>query len=425
VANPETLIARRLLASMFERMREEPVIALQGPRSVGKSTLLRQIARAHGREVFDLDDLATRDAVRADPALYAGGDSPVFIDEFQHAPVILDAIKAELNTGLLPGRFILTGSTRYDALPAAAQALTGRLHLVTVWPLSQGEIDGRREDFAEILLRDPSSLVSSSRSTTSRHEYVERIVRGGFPIPLGRTSPATRGRWFNDYVGLVLERDLLGLAQIRQRAQLPRLLARLAGQTAQPLNIARVTRDVGLDPVTAEEYTRLLEAVFLVHRLPAWGRTLRARAAAKPKLHVVDSGVAAHLMHVNAEKLLRLDPVAQSELGHLLETFCVGEILKQLAWADGTARAGHWRTYDGDEVDLVLERGDGAIVGAEFKAASRVDGRAFRGLQILRDSLGPTFLGGVVLHTGERSYTYEDRLHVVPIDRMWHPLSAA
>jgi uncharacterized protein len=425
VAAIDDLVPRRLLPTILERLGEEPVIALQGARSVGKSTLLHQIARVHGREVIDLDDLETRDAVRADPGLYAGGEAPVFIDEFQHAPMILDAIKAELNTGLRAGRFILTGSTRYDALPAVAQALTGRLHLVTVWPLSQGEIDGRHEDFVETLLRDPGSLVSSSNSTTTRNDYVQRIVRGGFPIPLSRTSPSSRGRWFNDYVGLVLQRDLLGLAQVRQRAQLPRLLSRLAGQTAQPMNIARVTRDVGLDPVTAEEYTRLLEAVFLVHRLPAWGRNLRARAAAKPKLHVVDSGVAAHLMRVNAERLVRVDPVAQSELGHLLETFCVGEILKQLAWADDMAHVGHWRTYDGDEVDLVLERSDGAVVGVEFKASSRVEGSTFRGLQILRDSLGPTFLGGVVLHTGQRSYTYEDRLHVAPIDRMWRPRSAA
>jgi uncharacterized protein len=141
---------------------------------------LQEIARAHGREVIDLDDLATRDAVSADPSLYVRGEPPVFIDEFQHAPSVLDAIKAELNIELRPGRFMLTGSTRYDALPIAAQALTGRLHLITVWQLSQGEIDRRRESFAQALLSDPHTRVSRERSNTTRDEYALRIVAAAF-----------------------------------------------------------------------------------------------------------------------------------------------------------------------------------------------------------------------------------------------------
>src|SRR5205823_10259464 len=109
-------------------------------RTVGKSTLLRRCAEAHGVRVVDLDALTTRRAVSADPTLFVTGPEPICIDEFQHELLLLDAIKAELNRDFRPGRYLLTCSTRYATLPATSQSLTGRTHVVDVWPLSQGEL---------------------------------------------------------------------------------------------------------------------------------------------------------------------------------------------------------------------------------------------------------------------------------------------
>jgi hypothetical protein len=412
------LVARRLGAVVEQRMCDEPVVVLQGPRAVGKSTLLRGLARGRGRETIDLDDLATRDAVRADPALFVRGEAPVLIDEFQHVPELLDAIKAELNRDGAPGRFVLTGSTRYTTLPTAAQALTGRAHRVDVLPLSQGEIAGARENFAEVLLSDPSALVERDPPETVREEYVSRVVAGGFPMALSRGRAADRARWFDDYLELVLERDVLELSRVHQRRQLPLLLRRLAGQTAQVLNIADAAGAIGMEKSTAENYTKLLETVFLVHRLPAWGTTLGPRVGAAPKVHVVDSGLAARLLRLTESKLGAATASALSEFGHLLETFVVGEVSKQLDWLEEPVIRGHWRTHDGDEVDLVLEREDGALAAVEVKAASRVTARELRSLQKLRAGLGSQFLGGVILHTGARSYT-QDGIQVLPISRLW------
>jgi uncharacterized protein len=400
-------------------MAEEPVVAVHGARTVGKSTLVRALADAAGRAVVDLDEPETREAVDASPAVFASADPPVFIDEYQHAPSILDAIKAELNRDLRPGRFVITGSTRYSSLPAAAQSLTGRLHVVTLWPLSQGEIDGIEGRFAEQLLADPATLVTPAASNTSRLEYADRVLRGGFPLAVARRAGASRNRWFDDYVTLVLERDVAELSGIRQREKMPRLLARLGGQTGQVLNVSRAASDVGIESSTAEHYVRLLEATFVLHRLPAWGTTLRARAAAKPKIHFVDSGVAGRMLGVTAARLSAAQPQAMTELGHLLETFCVGEVLKQVGWMEVPTQPGHWRTHDGDEVDLVLERDDGAIAAVEVKAAERVREADFRSLRKLRDALGARFLGGVVLHLGRHAYTQDDRLHALPVDRLW------
>lgn len=413
------LIDRRIERVVRRRLADEPVIALHGPRAVGKTTLLRALAARHGAEIIDLDDLATREAVSADPATFVSGPAPVCIDEYQHVPVVLDAIKAELNRDGSPGRFVITGSTRQDAAPKAAQALTGRLHSMTVHPLSQGEIAGVDENLVEALFSEPLATVTARPSSTTRAEYVARVVAGGFPPALRRATASARARWFDDYVEQCLERDMAELARIQQKAALPELLARLAAQTGQVLNIAAAGAAAALSKRTADNYAKLLEALFLVYRLPAWGKTLRARAAATPKLHVADSGLAARLLRLTTEKLARRDATALQQFGHLLETFVVGEVRKQVSWMDGIAGLGHWRTHDGVEVDLVVERDDGSTVALEVKAGARVTGRDLGGLRVIRDALGDAFVAGVALHTGSRSYTAEDRIHVLPVDRLW------
>jgi hypothetical protein len=343
----------------------------------------------------------------------------VCIDEYQHVPLVLDAVKAELNRDGRSGRFVLTGSARHEALPAAAQALTGRLHRLPVFPLSQGEIAGVQEDLLARLFVDEAGDLIGRTSSTPREEYLGRIVAGGFPIPLTRDTVAGRSRWFDDYVRLTLERDVRELARVEQATVLPKLLERLAGQTGQVLNLARAAKSLHISERTADNYLRLLEAVFLVHRLSAWGTTLSSRAASRPKIHVVDSGVAARLLRLTPDKLARPDATALTELGHLLETFVVSELTKQASWLDGIAGVGHWRTRDGDEVDLVVERVDGAVVAFEVKAAQRVDAKELAPLRKLRAALGRAFVAGVALHLGAQSYTAEDRLHVLPLDRLW------
>ena len=135
----EGQVDRRVVEVVAARMREVPVVVLQGPRSVGKSTVLNQIAREHGATVVNLDVPGMRRTVEADSTQFVEGPGSVFIDEYQRVPDILDAIKAEVDADYRPGRFLLTGSTRFDALPRSSQALTGRIHFVSILPFSQGE----------------------------------------------------------------------------------------------------------------------------------------------------------------------------------------------------------------------------------------------------------------------------------------------
>ena len=305
-------------------------------------------------------------------------------------------------------------------MPRAAQALTGRIHIIDLLPLSQGEIAGRRENFLEVAASEPASLLTPHRSQTTRGDYVERACRGGLPMAVAR-GRAARARWFDDYVRVSLARDAAELSKIRQAALLPALLRRLASQTAQVLNMSDAGRAVGLEPRTAEAYTKLLEDLFLVRRLHAWGRTLRSRAAANPKIHVLDSGLAARLMGITPQRLSRPDSAALAEFGHLLETFVVGELLKQASWHSDIAAVGHWRTHDGQEVDLVVEHVDGTVTAFEVKAGTRISRDDTRGLRGLRNALHDAFAAGFVLHTGELTFNVEDRIIAAPIDTLWNP----
>lgn len=418
-ARPTGIIARHLEAVIAQRLTEEPVVVLNGARTVGKSTLLQACARARGVQVLDLDDLPTRQAVAADPAFFVTAPEPVCIDEFQHVLPILDAIKAELNRDLRPGRYLLTGSTRYATLPLASQSLTGRAHVITVWPLSQGELRGQREIFLDRLVTEPASLVRPTASTTTRREYELMILAGGFPIALARRNPEARRRWYRDFLDMVIERDVLEIRRVRQRDVLPLILRRLAAQSAQLLNPAAVARTIKIDKSTVNDFIRLLESVFLVHRLGAYGRTLSSRANRSPKVHLVDSGLAAYLLGITESRLEARAPSTLTEFGHVIESFGVNEVLKQAGWAESPLSFSHFRTKDGQEIDLVCETDDGRIACVEIKAASSVEDKDFRGLRLLRDTLGSDFLGGVVLYLGPRSYTKEDRLHVVPLDHLW------
>jgi predicted AAA+ superfamily ATPase len=315
---------------------------------------------------------------------------------------------------------VLAGSTRYATLPQAGQALTGRVDVLDVLPLAQAEIDGASGDpLVHRLLKGADLRTVAEPSVTTRDEYARRITSGGMPVALRRPPGPSRSRWFANYLNLVIDRDVIELSRVRQREMLPRLLNVIAARSGQVLNVSAVAEAVGMEKSSAENYLRLLEAVFLVHRLPAWGATLGSRVARMPKAHLVDPGVMAWVLGLTPEKIAKNDPSVLTEYGHLVETFAVGEILKQVTWWDAPVSIGHFRTAAAEEVDLVLERDDGTVLAFEIKAGTRVDGADLAGMRALRARLGTRLAAAVVLYTGQLTYTHNDGTTVLPLDALW------
>ncbi|MDR2975340.1 MAG: DUF4143 domain-containing protein [Propionibacteriaceae bacterium] len=181
----------------------------------------------------------------------------------------------------------------------------------------------------------------------------------------------------------------------------------------------KVAQELGMSWDAASANIELPESLFLVQRFSAWGVALLPRSVESPKIHVVDSGIGAYLMRLSAAKIGRLDPATLTEYGHLLESFVVGEAIRQATWMDAPVSAGYWRTRDGLEVDLVLERYDGAVVAVEVKAGETVKTSQLSPLVTLRNRLGSAFVAGIVFTTGKAGYVADERIHVLPIERLW------
>lgn len=415
------MFKRRVLDRALEAMRSFPVVMLQGPRMVGKTTLLEEIAGRFGGDVVDLDHPGARSKVRADPDSAVAGPGPVFIDEYQKMPEILDYIKARLNVDGSPGRFVLTGSSRHQALPRGVQALTGRLLRLPVLPLAQTEITGAGGNFIGNMFDCPEAFGSSGGSGAGREDYAARVVAGGFPMQVNSRDDRERRGMIEQYLRLSIEVDARELLRVHRPEALSYFLQRLAAQTGQTLNMAKAGGDAGVKGGAAENYTKLLEALFILRRLPAWQKTARGPVR-RPKIYVLDSGVAAHLLGFTAERLRSNAPFAAEQFGHLLETFAVGEIWKMVSWLEDAPmyKVGYWKHRSGAEVDLVIERpDDGAVAALEVKAAPQVRPDDTKGLRLLRDELGERFRVGTVLYTGRETYRLPDGLYAMPIEVMW------
>lgn len=246
-----------------------------------------------------------------------------------------------------------------------------------------------------------------------RAAFVEFVAAGGYPEALERKG-RRRQTWFRDYVDTTLDRDLRDVSDALKLQAMPRLLRLLATQAAGLVNYKTVADRLQLHPDTIKSYTQLLETVFLVQRLPAWRPGLGAREVHAPKLHVVDSGLLAHLLAADEQRIADDDQVT----GKLLENFVATEIVKHSDWAQTDARVYHHR--DGrDEIDLVLESRSGEIAAIEVEAGASLDARDWRALTKLRDRADKRFRAGIVIHTGAQTLPLGDRLWAVPVSGLW------
>lgn len=399
-------------------MAVSPVVAVTGARTAGKSTMAGQITGRTGGTFIDLDDPAVRRLAIADPTAFVRDlAEPIVIDEFQRVPDLLAAIKSELNRDWRSGRFVLAGSARHEAVPELADFLTGRVELLRLWPFAMAELEPGAPSIVDRLFEGEEPRRRTS--AMSRADLVDVVLRGGYPIAVG-LPPDARARWFGNLATLVVERISDDVTVVRNADMLGRFLRLAAAGTAQPRNAAEIGREIGLGRDQSGTYLRLLELVYLTVELPAWSPNLSSRVTKRPKLHLVDSGLAAHLQGVTAPRLAPTDPAGAARFGALLETFVVTEVVKQLGWSATVARAFHYRTADGVEVDLVLEAADGRVAAIEIKAGSRLTTEATRGLVHLRDRLADRFAAGLVLNTGSQAQRIGDRLSVAPVDQLWH-----
>ncbi|HEY2261135.1 MAG TPA: ATP-binding protein [Streptosporangiaceae bacterium] len=407
------LVPRKASSLIAEALADTRVVTLNGARQAGKSTLARLAAAASpGAVVRLLDDPATLRAAQNDPADFVEHDGLLVIDEVQLALELFRSIKVAVDTDPRPGRFLLTGSAQVLALRHLPDALPGRMEIIELWPFSQGEIDHSPDAFIDAAFAHGPAL--SRTSALRKRDYLDRLVRGGYPEAIRRTS-RRRGAFFDSYLTNLIERDVKELAAIERRGDLRRLLALLAGRSGTLLVSATLATESGIPRTTLNRYLELLTAVFLIKQIPAWSAGQTQRATGTPKLAFTDTGIAAHLIGQDAARLGEPDGAA----GPMIETFVLMELARQLTWSSERPRLYHYRTRDKVEVDAVLETPDGRVIAIEVKAGATIRGEDLTGLRHLADRLGPRFVAGYVLYTGQQTLPFGNRLRALPIDALW------
>jgi uncharacterized protein len=409
-------IDRRMLIPTRELLTGFRALVVNGPRQSGKSTLIRQLQHDRG-PVVNLDDPTVLQAVRADPVGFvdsvAAGSA---IDEFQRGgDDLLLALKMRLDSDSGRGQFVLAGSTRFLSMRNISETLTGRVGIVELLPLSAGELRGTHETFIERAFA--ASLGDVTAAATDRADYADAIARGGFPeLALGPATARFRNGWSDAYLRTVTAvANVEQVAEVRRPELFGQLMAQLAARSAQEIVVADLARELGTSHDLVRAYLDVVATLYLVRIVPGWTSSHTNRAKQRPVAHLVDTALAAHLLGETADSLSEM---SSRWFGPLLETYVANEIAKQATWAERPVTIGHYRDRDQREIDIVLERGRN-VVGIEVKATATPLPQHARHLAYVRDRLGERFTLGIVLHTGNQTVVFGDRLIAAPISTLW------
>ena len=406
------LYPRTIEPRIFEAQEDTPVVLLAGPRQAGKTTLVRQIAVRQGMNYLTMDDELTLLSAREDPVGMIRTLDRAVIDEIQRAPQLLLAIKKSVDEDRRPGRFLLTGSANLMALPTVADSLAGRMETLSLLPLSQSEIESQSENWIDSAfagrILDPKQLALGD-------DLIDRVLRGGYPEAVSRTSAKRRATWAQQYIDALIQRDVRDVASIEKLDQLPRFLQALAQTAGQMCNYRQLGGQVGLDGKTASRYIGIFEQMYLLKRIDVWASNRLSRVVKSPKLQFVDSGLLSTLLGLSSDEIIQ----DRTRFGNTLETFVFGELLKHSTTADGNYRLMYYRDSDKFEVDFIIENAAGKLVGVEVKAAATVKDKDLRGLRKLTNLAGDKLEMGVLLYDGTETMPLGDRSWAAPLSTLW------
>lgn len=409
--SPQHLYPRHIAPRIAEAMADTPVVLLAGPRQAGKTTLVRQVSHGELR-YLTLDDALTLLSAREDPVGMIRGIDRAVIDEIQRAPQLLLAIKKSVDEDRRPGRFLLTGSANVMALPTVADSLAGRTETLSLLPLSQSEIEGQTTNWLDCVFADHIPRLGSPPHTA---DLVERVLHGGYPEALSRSTARRRTAWARQYLDAIIQRDVRDVAGIDKLDHVPRFLRALAHTAGQMCNYTQLAGQVGLDGKTAARYLGILEQMYLLRRVDVWARNRLNRVVKTPKLQFIDSGLLASLLDLTSENVAQ----DRTRFGNVLETFVFSELLKCTTTADGDYQLLYYRDADKYEVDVVIENAAGQLVGVEIKAAASIKDSDLRGLRKLSTLAGSQFHMGVLLYDGDETLPLGNGMWAAPISTLW------
>ena len=408
------MIQRKIVNKLLTALLDSPVVLLHGARQTGKSTLIKNLTdNKYPARYITFDDPGMLSAAKDNPFEFLNSfDENLAIDEVQRAPEIFSAIKRSVDSNRKAGRFILSGSSNVLLLPKISESLAGRMEILNLYPFSQNEINKSDNNLIDDIFAKSYRL---SKVSGNKNNFIKKITTGGFPEMLLRKKKERQDAWFKSYITTILQRDVRDVANIEKLSELPKLLNLFASRAGTLLNFAEISRSSAIPQTTLKRYTALLEAIFMIYFLPAWSGNLSKRLIRTPKFYLSDTGLLSHLTAFDFEKQ-KSDPLIW---GRVLENFVLLELLKQSSWSKYNLSLFHFRTSSGQEVDFIIERSDGSLIGIEVKATASVSSNTFGHLKVFARETGKRFLRGIVFYTGNESIPFAKNMFALPLNVLY------
>lgn len=326
---------QRLIQPTFrDLLRRSRAVVITGPRQSGKTTLAKTVTGGNGGLGYlSLETPWVQAKYRDNEAqLFQDFPNGAVIDEVQELPSILSALQEWIDSEARDGRWVLTGSRQMDLRSGVSQSLAGRASRLELWPFSRPEVAASE--------KVPPTLPAS-------------VLAGGYPALFDRDRELEPTRWLENYAKDFVQRDARALLAVDSPVDFDRFVRLCAARTGQLLNVASLAESVGISAKTAEAWITVLEACYLVIRLRPFERNFGKRMVKRAKLHFVDTGLACRLLQIQDVNQLQMHPL----YGALVESYCVGEVIKARLNRGQEPRAWYWRSDDGIEFDLLLAIG--------------------------------------------------------------------
>jgi predicted AAA+ superfamily ATPase len=364
------MIKRSVQKELARVAKEYPVITISGPRQSGKTTLAKMQFPMH--TYANLEEPDVRRLAEQDPrAFFTQYPAPVIIDEVQRVPELLSYIQVMADETDTRGQFILTGSHQLSLREAVSQSLAGRTALLELLPLSMQEL--AEENI--VLPRD------------------NIIFQGFYPrIYSEHVDPSTL---YRNYLRTYVERDVRQILNIKDLSIFEQFIHLLAGRAGQVLNLHSLSNDIGISGKTLKEWLSVLEASFIVYRLPPYFENFGKRIIKSPKIYFTDTGLLCYLLGIEKPEQIMRDPA----FGHLFENLVVIEALKARLNQGKDPNLYFFRDNNQQEVDLVFKKGR-TLFPIEIKAAMTWTPDFLKGIDYFMRTV-PTAGRGTVIYSGD------------------------
>ena len=415
---PRVYYKRPFEKVLIDALKTHHVVYLSGPRKAGKTRLAREVNKEN--YVSFNSPLLLASAFNSPDTFFQSlpknelnvVDEAHFIAELFHYAEENGYEYSDDNTEEGTGnRYLLIGSVCLRMLFSNKAIRESRVRELTILPFSAAERYGVGTNFLRRL------LIGKLISRTFDPNRLAEVIEGATFPELALNHEIDYGRWFDEYLSAVLQRDIQTVAAIRNPERIVSLLVSLAMRVGRLLNDASVIKEIGLDAKTYAKYKTAAMYSFLTFEIEPWNgpNRIKKRLVRQSKVYFSDTNLLCYVLRRNLRDVLANDPIT-SEL--LFENFIATEIAKQAARIGGT-RIRHFSLADGKEVDFVIEAENGASVGIDVCLKSILSARDFGSLQVMQTALGKNFNRGIVIYAGTEQFEFSDGLWAVPVNALW------